>query len=855
MKSVIMQIKRTKLYKIYSFLMKPIISRIKSGTLRRRSRYARYYKYLRIEENYILYEAFFGRGMLCNPYAIFSYLLNNEKYKNLVHIWVLDDINKHKDLIDRYEKYPNVKFVQYQTRTYLKYLCSVKYLINNGTFPSYFTKKDGQIYINTWHGVPLKKMGFDMPNGRFESSNVIRNLLATDYLLTTGPILTKMYTDSYKLNGIYSGEILDCGYPRLDLLKISNREDFLNRLESSGVKVERDKEIILYAPTWKGKSFSKVSTCIEQYIAFKDYFDSHVDSSKYQLLVKVHQSVYERLQKNWPELTYMVPATIDANEMLSVTSILITDYSSIFFDFLATNRPIIFYIPDQKEYQNERGISFSMKELPGSIATSKEELCSLIRDKTYMTYKNDNYTRMKQLSCDYEIGEITSNVVEAIWETGNNSMHRICCKTDKKKILIFRGRMRVNGISTSLRNLLNNIDYDMYDVSLQVTKSSEKLEQLCIEEINQNVRVLVRTSTLNVTLWEDYCQDISSNHGQSGIYRYFYDPLIFEREFKRCYGSSKFDIVIDFDGYNTYYSLIHLAHFESLKGIWMHNDMDAERELRFPWLKRQFEIYPRYDFLISCSKEIMQVNREKLASSETYNKYVYTKNMIDIERINHQLKEGTLVKLKSGSYCTIETSNENSLIKRYTLFPLQPQMDQEDVSGAVMRFITVGRLSPEKNHKNLIDAFSRFVLNGHNAILYILGDGPLKKKTAAQISKYNLKNRVIMTGNVRNPLAIMKYCDCFILPSLHEGQPMVIHEARMVGLPIIMSEFSSAQGSMIPDGQYLIGTEPEDILEGLEAFVAGKVPKAYAFDAEQYNCEAYEEFLCAIGEHKYSVVR
>ena len=84
---------------------------------------------------------------------------------------------------------------------------------------------------------------------------------------------------------------------------------------------------------------------------------------------------------------------------------------------------------------------------------------------------------------------------------------------------------------------------------------------------------------------------------------------------------------------------------------------------------------------------------------------------------------------------------------------------------------------------------------------------------------------------------------------------MVIHEARMVGLPIIMSEFSSAQGSMIPDGQYLIGTEPEDILEGLEAFVAGKVPKAYAFDAEQYNCEAYEEFLCAIGEHKYSVVR
>ena len=70
-------------------------------------------------------------------------------------------------------------------------------------------------------------MGFDMPNGQVESSNTIRNLIATDYLLSTGPILTKMYTDSYKLKGIYEGVILDSGYPRLDLLKTTDREEFL----------------------------------------------------------------------------------------------------------------------------------------------------------------------------------------------------------------------------------------------------------------------------------------------------------------------------------------------------------------------------------------------------------------------------------------------------------------------------------------------------------------------------------------------------------------------------------------------------------------------------------------------------
>lgn len=835
-----------KAYKMCSFLLTPIIKRVKSGTLRRRSRYARYYKQMKIKDNWVLYEAFFGRGMLCNPYAIFSHLLKDPQHKNLIHIWVLDDINNHKALIERFRKNSNVRFVQYQSRAYLKCLCKAKYLINNGTFPSYFTKKDGQIYINTWHGVPLKKMGFDMPNGQVESANTIRNLMAADYLLSSGQILSDMYTGSYKLNGVYEGKILDSGYPRLDLLKTTNREEFLKRLEQSGVQVERSKEIVLYAPTWKGKSFGAVSADIEQYISFKEWFDTHVDQSKYQLLIKVHQSVYAKLKETWPNCSYMVPATIDANEMLSVTSILISDYSSIFFDFLATDRPIIFYIPDQAQYQDDRGTNFSLNELPGSIATSISELCDLINNKTYMTSECANYKRMKQLSCNYEIGEISSQIANVIWGNGDNTIKLVSCQTPKKKILFSRGKMRVNGISTSLLNLLGVIDYEKFDVTLQITKPSEKLEMDLIQDINPHVRVLVRVSTLNVTLWEDYCQEISSNYGQVGIYARFYKSNIFQREFKRSYGDCKFDYILDFDGYNTYYSLIHLAQPHAQTGIWLHNDMVAEKEERFPWLKRQFEIYPMYDYLISCSKEIMEVNRKNLATSETYPKFTYAKNIVGLQRIERLLKEDRTISPSEVSYCAIRDSEPDDVVKKYSIIPLQ-------VSGQtapVIRFITIGRLSPEKNHKALITAFSQFIQKGHNAMLYILGDGPLKEDIEAQISQLGLSERIIMTGNVRNPFAVMKHCDCFILPSLHEGQPMVIHEARLLKLPIIMSRFSSAEGSTIPNGQYLIGTNTEDILDGLNAFIDGRVPSNYVFDAAQYNREAYEEFLCAIGEHK-----
>ena len=222
--------------------------------------------------------------------------------------------------------------------------------------------------------------------------------------------------------------------------------------------------------------------------------------------------------------------------------------------------------------------------------------------------------------------------------------------------------------------------------------------------------------------------------------------------------------------------------------------------------------------------------------------------MVGLQHIERLLEESWTAELDGRPYCVIENSNNKDIVKKYITIPLQISKNISDLT----RFITIGRLSPEKNHRALIDAFSQFVQNGHNAMLYILGDGPLRKEIEAQISQLGLSERVIMTGNIRNPFAIMKCCDCFILPSLHEGQPMVIHEARVIGLPIIMSKFSSAEGSMLPGGQYLIGTNKEDILDGLNAFIDGRVPCEYVFDASQYNREAYEEFLCAIGEHEYS---
>src|SRR5690606_990817 len=127
-----------------------------------------------------------------------------------------------------------------------------------------YTVKDEQVYINTWHGTPLKNMGYDMegvlPTG---PSNVVRNFLSTDYILSPNTFTTEIFNSAFKLENLYEGQILEDGYPRIDLTVNTTRDEVTATLTSENIDVG-DKKIILYAPTWKGDTISKPRNDIEQ---------------------------------------------------------------------------------------------------------------------------------------------------------------------------------------------------------------------------------------------------------------------------------------------------------------------------------------------------------------------------------------------------------------------------------------------------------------------------------------------------------------------------------------------------------------------------------------------------------------
>ncbi|MGN6751713.1 MAG: CDP-glycerol glycerophosphotransferase family protein, partial [Intrasporangium sp.] len=301
-----------------------------------------------IKPNTVLYETYSGNGVTCHPEAIFQQLLREPDMQHLEHIWVLNDFERFPAVLRRYAGRRNVRFVKYQSLAYYRALSTSKYLINNVTFPNQFSKREGQVYIGTWHGVPLKKMGYHVEGHAADAKNIVRNFLAADYLLSAGPKMTElMYLDAFKMANIYEGAILEIGNPRVDRQSdpVNSRNELDEWMAAAGLAVD-DRNIILYAPTWKGASYFNPANDAANLQATIEELERRIDTSRHRVLLKAHQVVAEAVSRNTTLGDRLIPNEVPTNVVLGASSMLITDYSSIFYDFVASGRPVFFYTPD-----------------------------------------------------------------------------------------------------------------------------------------------------------------------------------------------------------------------------------------------------------------------------------------------------------------------------------------------------------------------------------------------------------------------------------------------------------------------------------------------------------------------------
>lgn len=368
-------------------------------------------KVLPINRKTIVFQATTGMNFSCNPRAIYEEL-RNLGYK-MKAVWV---VNRVQTGIEG-----NPIIVKPNTLKYYYYMATGKYFVNNGNFPDFYEKRKGTVHLQTWHGTPLKRLGFDIhpSSPSYEentSEKLLRRIKRWDYLIApneyTGEILKRAYR--------YKNKILNVGYPRNDIFyKPEDIKKNISKSVKEYLNIPADKKVILYAPTWRDYEFH-AGQANEPY-NFKFRLEKFAEKfgDQYVLLVRLHPREAVRCQiDDFENMIYNVSNYDDIKDLYLISDILITDYSSVMFDFANTRKPIIFFAHDITRYSSTlRGFYFNLEEeAPGPIVRTESELFKTIEniDKVYQAYKG-KYDRFYQKFCSWEDGSAAKRVIDAVF--------------------------------------------------------------------------------------------------------------------------------------------------------------------------------------------------------------------------------------------------------------------------------------------------------------------------------------------------------------------------------------------------------------------------------------------------------
>lgn len=813
------------------YLMGPLTSYYGLNNISLIMDYANYYKKLPIKKERILYQSRDGKSMTDSPYAIFKYLLHKPEYKNFTHVWVCETNELRLYYKRKYKKYNNVEFVVIHGKEYLKELAQSKYLINNSSFSIYFTSRPEQVYINTWHGTPLKHLGLDLENSLIAIQNLFRNFLHTKYILSQNSHSSDIFNRAFQLNGLYEGEIIESGYPRTDLTFNTDKEKLIKNIQNENLVLTREKNL-LFAPTYRGDFMNPEDDLDELFENITKLYQN----TSYNILLKVHPFIYESILEDGRFSNYLIDDKQDPNELLSITDLLVTDYSSIFFDFLVTEKPIIFFTSDYDKYKLERGLYIDVDSLPGPTTQTIDELLGAISTRSYLDSEYlSKYQSFREKYVSHDDGNVTERLVNKIFNEPSITL----TKHNKERILIYAGGMMNNGITSSLMNLLQNIDYSRYEVVIFLQRNFNKIALDNLSNINKNVKIVLRNGGFFASLTEHYRNEYVRKRGLiSAKEERLYPNKAYRREFRRLFGNSTFDYVIDFSGYSMFWSNILLATHSKKKFIYLHSDMkqDLVKEVnnRKPHiinLKGLMTLYPRFDKLINVSNEVHQINKRKLRNLKIEDeKFVTVQNLLDLNKMYNDINNSkNILKLDEDKDLIIANSPSG--------------IDMIEFNKNNFNIFASGRLSPEKGFDKLIRAFSRITLDYPNARLFILGEGKDRSILETLIHRYSLSDKVFLLGHQSNPFALIYKADLFVLSSEYEGQGLVVLESLALRRNVLATDLEVTR-ELLDNGKYgmLKENTEEALADGMRTFLENKAPIYPKYDVNRYNKEALAQF-------------
>jgi CDP-glycerol glycerophosphotransferase len=392
--------------------LKKLLSKIKKGNTVKRL-----YKLVFVlvgllpaKKKLVVFESFLGKQYSCNPRAIYEYLKSN--HPDYEMYWSIDPRNsdtfKDKDLntLTRF------------SIPWLFKMARAKYWVSNSRLPMWIPKPAHTVYLQTWHGTPLKRLAADMEEVHMPGTdtekykqNFLQESSRWDYLISPNRYSSEIFARAFGFNK----DMIESGYPRNDYLHNHNNPETIAEIKAR-LNLPEDKQVILYAPTWRDNEFHDIGKYKFSLRLELDKMQKELGND-YVILLRMHYLIAENLDLTaYSGFAYDVSHHTDISELYIISDLLITDYSSVFFDYANLKRPMIFYVYDIENYRDTlRGFYFDFEEqAPGPLAKTTEEVIHHIQHKEQLV--QPNFEGFYEKFCYLESGNSSERVVEKVFQ-------------------------------------------------------------------------------------------------------------------------------------------------------------------------------------------------------------------------------------------------------------------------------------------------------------------------------------------------------------------------------------------------------------------------------------------------------
>lgn len=699
----------------------------------------------------------------------------------------------------------DVELVRYASVSYYYFLSVAKYLVNDTSFPGRFVKKEGQIYLNTWHGTPLKRMGRDNVDEICTMGNVERNLIQADFLLFPNKYMQERMCQAYMLDNLAQGTILQEGYPRNSVFFDTNRAQ--NVRHALGYD---KKQIIVYMPTFRGRVDQlSVQEQIEQTQLLLHEMDDQLRDDQL-LVVNFHPFLRQGVKLDAYEHISNAPEEYDIYDILNASDVLITDYSSVFYDYAVTDKKIILFTYDEREYAAQRGIYENLDGYPFPKVATVHELMVEISHPQIMPRET-----FRQQYDTYENADAVSRICQHVF-LGMNACRT--CRPEgngRQNVLIYAGDLNKNGITTALNSMMSGLDKERFNYYIAFRKSVLEQHPERLQNIPKGCGVIPMATDLETDGFTLAAHMLYFRfHLHWGWIKKKLDTQ-YTREWRKHFGNIEFRHVIHYNGYERYVIAL-FQRYSGVRTIWVHNDMEQEiRNRAIQSYHQLHDAYREYDHVVVVSEDIAE---STIRISGRKDNVMVIGNCHQYEQVRHRAEMP--LEFQSDTCCNCSMQH------------LQKVLEND-----CRKFINIGRFSVEKGHKRLIQAFTKYWLQHKNTYLIIIGGtGDLYESTLQWVKESPAADFIIVIKSIQNPMPILKRCQLFILSSLYEGLGLVLLEADTLDVPVVSCNITGPRGLMMRNGGTLVEDSEDGILHAMNLYDEGKISCMH-IDYEKMNAE------------------